>query len=258
MGLTAVIVQARMNSLRMPAKVMRRIGGRTILDYVLARCARIPDVDALVCATVNDRSCDPIAAEAVRVGVNVFRGDEYDVIARYRGAAEAVGADVVMRVTSDCPLIDPAVCGAVLRLRAECGVDYACNNMPPSWPHGLDCEAFTIDALRRADTLVTELAEREYPTRPMRTLPGWSRVSLLGPGGELAELRLTLDTPPDFALFEALLPRLRNADTATLAEIADVLRQNPALVALVAGQEVHHGLRRQAPTVSYTNYLPAL
>jgi spore coat polysaccharide biosynthesis protein SpsF len=255
---TALIVQARLNSSRLPGKVMLRIAGRTMLDYVLARCALVPGVDDLVCATVNDPSCDPIAAEAARLGVNVFRGDEYDVIARYRGAAEAVGADVVMRVTSDCPLIDPAVCGAVLRLRAEHGVDYACNNMPPSWPHGLDCEAFTLDALRRADAQVTELAEREYPTRPMRTLPEWSRVSLLGPGGELADLRLTLDTPADFALFEALLPRLRNADTAPVAEIADVLRQNPALAGLVAGQEVHHGLRRQAPTVSYTNYLPAL
>jgi spore coat polysaccharide biosynthesis protein SpsF (cytidylyltransferase family) len=237
---------------------MRRISGRTVLDYVLTRCAAVPGADVVVCATVDHPDCDPIVAEAERLGAAVFRGSENDVLSRYLGAAEAVGADTIMRVTSDCPLIDPAVCGAVLRLRAARGVDYGCNNMPPSWPHGLDCEAFTLTALRQVADDVREPIEREMLTRLMRTRPNYSRVSLLGPGGGWADMRLTLDTPADWAFFEALIPRLRDPDRTGLAEIAAVLSANPAVAALVAGQELHHGIRREASTVSYREYLPAL
>ena len=255
---TAIIVQARMNSTRLPSKVMRRIGGRTVLDYVLTRCAAVPGVDVVVCATVDHPDCDPIVAEASRLGATVFRGSEDDVLSRYRGAAESVGADVIMRVTSDCPLIDPKVCRAVLRLRVEKDVDYACNNMPPSWPHGLDCEAFTLAALRQVEGDVREPIEREMLTRLMRTRPNYSRVSLLGPDGEWANMRLTLDTPADWAFFEALIPKLHDPDRASLGEIAAVLRANPSIAALIVGQELHHGIRREAPTVSYREYLAAL
>jgi spore coat polysaccharide biosynthesis protein SpsF (cytidylyltransferase family) len=213
--------------------------------------------DVVVCATVDHPDCDPIAAEAARLGVHVFRGDEMDVVQRYLGAAGSVGADSVMRVTSDCPLIDPAVCDAVLRLFAERGVDYACNNMPPSWPHGLDCEAFSVAALRRADECMTDPVDREYPTRKMRSDPDWTRVSLLGPGGDWERMRLTLDTPADFAFFQAFIPRLPDADRASTAEVATVLRRDPSLAAMLEGVELHHGLRREAPTVPYTELLPA-
>lgn len=252
-----MIVQARMRSSRLPGKVMRRIAGRTILDYVLARCSRVPGVDRVVCATVDSADCDPIADEARRLGAVVFRGSEMDVIERYRRAAEAVGADTIMRVTSDCPLIDPSVCGAVLRLRKQRNTDYACNNMPPSWPHGLDCEAFTLDALKRADAATTG-EDREYPTRVMRSDARWSKVSLLGPGGDWTNMRLTLDTPADWAFFEALLPRLSDPVTATIAEIASIVRSDPALAKLVANETLHHGLRRETSAVPYTELLPAL
>jgi spore coat polysaccharide biosynthesis protein SpsF len=255
---TAVIVQARMNSSRLPGKVMRRIRGRTVLDYVITRCVAVPGVDTVVCATVDHPDCDPIAMESKRLGAVVFRGSEDDVMARYLGAAKTVAADTIMRVTSDCPLIDPAVCGAVLRLRAGSGVDYACNNMPPSWPHGLDCEAFTFDALHRADSEAREPIERENLTRIMRTRPGWSRVSLLGPGGDWEHMRLTLDTTADWDFFVGLIERLDDPDHASLPEIAAVVRANPQLAAIVAGQELHHGIRREAPTKPYTKYLPAL
>ncbi len=255
---SAMIVQARMGSTRLAGKVMRRIAGRTILDYVLTRCAAIPGIDTVVCATVDGPDCDPIAEEATRLGVKVFRGSEDDVLARYLGAAEALGADIIMRVTGDCPLVDPAVCGAVLKLHAQKHTDYACNNMPPSWPHGLDCEVFTIAALRRADSEAREPIERENPTRIMRTTAGWSRVSLLGPGGDWENLRLTLDTDADWAFFNGLIPRLTDPDRTSMAEIAAVLRANPQLTELLEGQQLHHGVRREAPTVSYQDFLPAL
>jgi spore coat polysaccharide biosynthesis protein SpsF (cytidylyltransferase family) len=247
-----------MNSSRLPGKVMRRIRGRTILDYVLSRSQAIPGIDVVVCATVDHPDCDLVAAEAKRLGAVVFRGSENDVLARYLGAAKAVAAETIMRVTSDCPLIDPAVCGAVLRLRARSGVDYACNNMPPSWPHGLDCEAFTFDALCRADREAQEPIERENLTRIMRTHPDWSRVSLLGPGGDWEQMRLTLDTTADWDFFVGLIGRLDDPDHVSLSEIAGVVRGDSRLAAINAGEELHHGVRRIAPTALYTEYLPSL
>jgi spore coat polysaccharide biosynthesis protein SpsF (cytidylyltransferase family) len=103
----AIIVQARYGSTRLPGKIMRPLGGATVLRRVLDRCARIPGADVVVCAIPDTDENEPVAAEAARAGAVVVRGDERDVLARYAKAASAVGADMVMRVTSDCPFIDP-------------------------------------------------------------------------------------------------------------------------------------------------------
>ena len=103
-----------------------------------------------------------------------------------------------------------------------------------------------------------EPIERENPTRVMRTKEGWSRVSLLGPGGHWDGMRLTLDTQADWAFFNALIPRLRDPDRASLSEINAVLCANPEIASLVAGEQLHHGIRREAPTKSYRDFLPAL
>jgi len=137
MSKTACIIQARLGSTRLPGKVLETLGDAPVLEHVLRRCQAIEGVDEVVCATVEGADGDAVATLADNLDIAVYRGSESDVLARYHGAAHAVGADVVMRVTSDCPLIDPEVCAAVLKLREEADADYAANNMPPSWPHGL-------------------------------------------------------------------------------------------------------------------------
>src|SRR6185437_5076101 len=107
------IVQARVGSTRLPGKVLERLGDAPVLEHVLRRCQAIAGVDAVVCATVAGKDGDAVASLAENLDVAVYRGSEHDVLARYHGAAHAVGADVILRVTSDCPLIDPEVCAAV-------------------------------------------------------------------------------------------------------------------------------------------------
>ena len=128
------IVQARMGSSRLPGKVLMPLAGMTVLEHVLRRCAQIDGVDCLICAVPDVAESKPIEDIARRCGALVSRGPETDVLSRYLGAAREHAVDVVMRVTSDCPLIDPEICGNVLRLRRDAAADYACNNMPRTFP----------------------------------------------------------------------------------------------------------------------------
>jgi spore coat polysaccharide biosynthesis protein SpsF (cytidylyltransferase family) len=208
MSKTACIVQARLGSTRLPGKVLEMLGDAPVLEHVLRRCRAIAGVDEVVCATVDGPDGDAVAALADRLDVANYRGSESDVLARNQGAAHAAGADIVMRVTSDCPLIDPEICAAVLKLRAEAGADYAANNMPPSWPHGLDCEAFTIDALDEAAATATAAEDHEHVTPWIRRNRAYQRVNLPGPGGGVVAQRWTLDYPEDLAFLRAVYERL--------------------------------------------------
>jgi spore coat polysaccharide biosynthesis protein SpsF (cytidylyltransferase family) len=227
MSKTACIIQARLGSTRLPGKVLEPLGDASVLEHVLRRCQAIDGVDTVVCATVEGADGDAVAALAESIDVPVYRGSEKDVLARYHGAAHMVGADVVMRVTSDCPLIDPEVCAAVLKLRVDAGADYAANNMPPSWPHGLDCEAFTIDALDEAAVTAVEPEDHEHVTPWIRRHHAFHRVNLAGPGGALTTQRWTLDYPEDLAFLRAVYQRLPggNAGRSWRAALAVVDRE---------------------------------
>ena len=237
MSRTAVIVQARMTSSRLPGKVMLDLSGRTVLWHVLTRCRAIAGADIVCCAVPDMPASDPIEREAETCGAVVFRGSELDVLDRYTKAAKAVAADIVMRVTSDCPVIDPALCERVLRARADAGAGYACNNMPRSWPHGLDCEAFTAQALYRAAAVATEPYDREHVTPWLRRAPEISRVNVAGPGGPAMDRRMTLDFPEDYGFFKALFAVLREPHKAGIEEIIAVLDAHPEITAINA---CHH------------------
>ena len=200
---TAVIVQARRSSTRLPDKVLLPLAGQPVLEHVLRRCHAIPGADLVVCAIPDSRDCDVLGDIAERSGAQVFRGSESDVLARHAGAARLAEADTVMRVTSDCPLIDPLVCGDLLALLKREGADYGNNNDPPGWPHGLDCEAMRTSALFRAEAEASEAFDREHVTPWIRRQPDFRFVKLTGPGTGVG-LRWTLDHPEDYAFFQAV------------------------------------------------------
>jgi spore coat polysaccharide biosynthesis protein SpsF (cytidylyltransferase family) len=230
---TAVIVQARMGSSRLPGKVLMRLGGESVLSHLLRRCRAIRGVDVVCCATTDAAEDDVVAEEAERAGAMVYRGSASDVLARYQAAAHAMGCDIVLRVTADCPLIDPHICASVLDLRLERTADFACNNMPPSWPHGLDCEAFTTALLDEAAGAARTTYEREHVTPWMRAAPHVSKVNLPGPGGAAADQRWTLDYPEDKAMFDALFAYLPERSTGfDWRAISDLIRAHPEIAAM--------------------------
>jgi glutamate-1-semialdehyde 2,1-aminomutase/spore coat polysaccharide biosynthesis protein SpsF len=232
---TAIIVQARFGSTRLPGKIVRPLGARTPLAYVLRRCARIPGADVVVCAVPTGTADDGVAELARACGAEIFRGPETDVLDRYLGAARAVGATTVMRVTSDCPLIDPTICGEVLAVLAASGADYVCNSLPPLWPHGLDCDAFSMAWLERAAAAANRAADREHVTLWLKRNPALTRINLDGPGGGIERHRWTLDFVEDLAFFRALWSVMgEGAGDAGTATILAMLDAHPEVVALNA------------------------
>lgn len=244
MARLAAIVQARMTSTRLPGKVLERIGGRTVLDHVLSRCARIPGVSVVCCAAPEGAEHDAVAAEAERAGARVVRGPENDVLERYRLAADACEADVALRVTSDCPLIDPQLCAAVADAVASGRAAYAANNLTRGWPHGLDVEAFTRALLERAAREAKEPYQREHVTPWMRTASDVARENLAGPGGAVAELRVTLDFPEDLAFLRAVFEASPTPEgPASVADLVALLEGRADLLEINAA---HGGKSRPA------------
>ena len=194
----------------MPGKVLLALpNGRTVIDEVLLRCRLIPGIDCGVVAVSDDPLSDLIARHIeifhrlAPQRFSVVRGSEDDVLSRYIRAAEEVKADTIMRVTSDCPLIDPNVCGQVLQAYKETGADYCCNFLPErTWPHGYDCEVFPRRLLYRA----ADANEEDYPGNKggvdvwMIEAPGVKRHSIQKPGKSEGHRRLTLDTIEDLRL----------------------------------------------------------
>ncbi len=238
MSRSICIVQARMASTRLPGKVLLQLAGRTVLSHVLERCGAIPGIDAVCCATPEDADCNPVAAEAKRCGAEVFRGSERDVLDRYYGAAKTLHADYILRVTSDCPLIDPELCGRVLAEVTSDGADFAVNNMPVSWPHGLDCEAFTFALLERTSREAQAPMEREHVSLFMRHASGVRRANVAAEGKDISRHRWTLDLPRDYAFFDALFPRLPEGPEGWDYRVPLVLVEaDPELAAINAGHQ---------------------
>lgn len=230
---TAIIVQARYGSSRLPGKAILPLGDGTVLAQVIARCAGIAELSAVICAVPDTADSDPVAEEAERCGALVVRGAEQDVLARYAKAARAADADIVMRITSDCPFVDPMICSRVLSLLAR-GADYASLDMPATWPHGLDCEAFPARLLYAAEDQAEDPFEREHVT-PWIRARAKPKATLTGPGAPFHLLRWTLDWPEDYRFLQAAHAALgENARYASAADLASLCVRRRDIVAINA------------------------
>jgi spore coat polysaccharide biosynthesis protein SpsF len=191
------IVQARMGSTRLPGKVLLPLNGHTVVGEVLTRCKQIKGIDRVICAIPDTKENDNLEIEAEKY-CKVVRGPEHDVLSRYFMALPPGSTDV-MRITADCPLISPELCGAVLQKLIDARADYASNIDPRSFPQGMDCEAFTANLLLTA-YIHAGPHEREHVTTWMRSA-NIRRVNVSSPWR--LEGRLTLDTWDDYQTIRA-------------------------------------------------------
>lgn len=211
---TVAIVQARMGSTRLPGKVLRPLGGRPMLTHVVERLRHARRLAGVVVATSTLAQDDPIVPVATDAGAEVFRGDEQDVLGRYVGAAEMFRADVIVRVTADCPLIDPDVVDEAVGLYAVTPdeLDYVSNTMERTYPRGLDVEVFPRRILIDLHGCSTSADEREHVTLHLLHHPDHYRVAHVRSVENHARHYWTVDTAADFELMERIYEALYAAN----------------------------------------------
>jgi spore coat polysaccharide biosynthesis protein SpsF len=206
------IIQARMTSTRLPGKVLMDLAGRPMLAQLLARVKRCRLVDEVVVATTVNAADDPVVATARDEGIRWFRGSESDVLGRYLGAAREARADIVVRITADCPLVDPEVSDRVieaLTARAD-AFDYASNVLRRTYPKGLDTEAFWRDALERAARQARSDYAREHVTPYFyRERPDLFLLCSVTDDTDASDLSWTVDRREDLELVRRMYEDLR-------------------------------------------------
>jgi spore coat polysaccharide biosynthesis protein SpsF len=259
------LVQARMGSTRLPGKVLMDIGGMSMLGRVVRRVQRTRLVQQTIVAATRESADEPIVRECEHLGVEVVRGSEQDVLDRFYQAASFCGATSVVRITSDCPLIDPGVIDRVVRAFQRHGPDYASNVLRRTYPRGLDTEVISYSALERAWREAIEPYQRVHVTPYLYQHP--ERFRLLSVtrwtgaaappshasqpatrsrrlSADAGQHRWTVDTQEDLSFVQEVYRRLGNDDSFRWTDVLDLLAQDPALAELnrsVRQKGLHEG-----------------
>lgn len=194
-----------MGASRLPGKPLKNVLKRPLLSYQIERLKQVKSCDQILVATTVDEKDDPIVALCKKEKISYFRGSELDVLDRYYQAAKAFKADIVIRVTGDCPLIDPEIIDQVISYYKESKLDYVSNSLERTYPRGLDTEVFSFALLERAAIEATLEEEREHVTLFFYTHPELFSLGCLKHSSDLSFHRWTVDTVEDFDLVSRLL-----------------------------------------------------
>jgi glutamate-1-semialdehyde 2,1-aminomutase len=224
------IVQARMGSTRLPNKVMKQIAGVPLIELLLKRLAQAAEVDEIVVATSVDGRNQPLEDCVTALGYRCYRGSENDVLDRFYQAAKLAAADVVIRITGDCPLVDPALVDTMVRRFKEADVDYYSNTSPPSYPDGLDTEIFTFAALERAMQEAESAFEREHVTPYLREGDRFRQQSMAY-SENLSGLRWTVDESADFEVISNIFCHFSPDIHFGWLQVLELQRSQPELFA---------------------------
>jgi spore coat polysaccharide biosynthesis protein SpsF len=241
-GGTVAIIQGRMSSSRLPGKILMDIGGEPMLIRVVSRVRRAHAVDQVVVATTDDPSDDPVETLCHSRGIPVYRGNLYDVLDRFYQASVLYQANTVIRVTADCPLIDPGEIDHVVQAFNEQDVDFAANRLPLPWkrtyPIGLDTEVCKFDALDRAWHEAKEPHHREHVMPYLYEESGRFNVLVMDYPVNYGELRWTVDTPQDLEVIRLIYQHFSNRDDFSWLEVVGLYQRHPELAKM--NDQVNH------------------
>jgi len=248
------IIQGRMSSSRLPGKILADIAGQPMLQRVFARTSRSATVTETIFATTTDPNDDPVAEYCDFSGIPFTRGSQFDVLDRYYQTAKQMKADVVVRITGDCPLIDPSLIDDVVNTLLEDEYDFVCNRLPPPWhrtyPIGLDVEACTFKVLEKAWREAKEPHHREHAMpyfyegvelsvvsrqRSEGVSARGFRIALLNHTTDFGDYRWTVDTPEDLEFLREVYARFNGRDDFTWKEVLDLVHDEPKLMGINAG-----------------------
>jgi spore coat polysaccharide biosynthesis protein SpsF len=248
------IIQGRMGSSRLPGKILADIAGQPMLQRVFIRTSRAATVNETIFATTTDSTDDPVEEYCDFSGIPFTRGSLYDVLDRYYQTAKESKADAVVRITADCPMIDPVLIDDVVNTLLDSEYDFVCNRLPPPWhrtyPIGLDVEACTFKVLAKAWKEAKEPQHREHAmpyfyegvelTRQSRTLetgisPRGFKVALLHHTTDFGDYRWTVDTPEDLEFMRQVYRRFDGRDDFSWKDVLDLVHNEPQLMEINAG-----------------------
>ncbi len=251
------IIQARMGSSRLPGKVLLDLAGKTMIQRVIERTRQARTLTAVTIATTTDTSDDPIAAFAVSISVPFTRGSVHDVLDRYYRAARTHASDVVVRITADCPLIDPALVDQAVTTLLNGGYDFVANRLPPpfsrTFPIGLDVEVCTFAALERAWMEADQPFHHEHvmpfiyegvklnaenPILNTGISPRGFKIALLNHQPDHGSQRWTVDTPEDLEFVRKLFGYLKDKNDFTWYDVLAIVQKHPELAKINA--QVRH------------------
>lgn len=236
------IVQARMSSNRLPGKVMKEILGKPMIGHLLERLSLPKRIDKIILATSDLSENDELCEYMQIIGVNVYRGSEEDVLDRFYQAAKQYNPEAIVRITGDCPLIDPKVCDEVIEAFKKSKFDYA--KMGPTFAEGLDCEVFTLQALEKAWKEAELKSEREHVTLYFYNHPNLFRTLILNNKTDDSRYRLSVDEERDFQVVKAVFEHFKQKGKTYffINEIKTFLDANSHIFEVNAGIVRNEGL----------------
>jgi glutamate-1-semialdehyde 2,1-aminomutase len=217
-----------MGSTRLPNKVMKLIGGIPMIELLLSRLSRATLIDQIVVATSVDERNRPLVDHVRKLGYSCEKGSENDVLDRYVSAARAHHADVVVRITGDCPLVDPGLVDECIRRFTAAGVDYFSNISPPTYPDGLDIEVCTFDALEQANQQTSKPFDHEHVTPYLRE-SGMFKTASMQYSRDLSALRWTVDEPVDFMVIDKVFQYFHPRTDFTWGDVLALQQQHPEI-----------------------------
>jgi spore coat polysaccharide biosynthesis protein SpsF len=228
MSNTVAIIQARLGSNRLRGKVLTDLAGQPMIHWVVRRVQRAKTINQVIIATTDQPHDRPLVDYCKLLGWPVFAGPEHDVLTRYLQAAELFSATEIVRITSDCPLIDPALIDDVVNLFKQSNdIDYCCNFFPNrTFPRGLDAECLSLEALQKADTLAATSELREHVTLAIYRNPARFRIASVTSHQDFSDLRWTVDTKDDLELIRAILTAFRD-DRFSWQDVVHAYHQHP-------------------------------
>jgi glutamate-1-semialdehyde 2,1-aminomutase len=237
------IVQARMGSTRLPNKAMKPVSGVPMIELLLTRLARARTVDQIVLATSTEVANQSLVDHVRQMGFSVEQGSENDVLDRFIQAAQAHQADVIVRITGDCPLVDPELVDAAIHEFMKMGVDYFSNTSPPTYPDGLDIEVCSFQALKQANEETSKPFDREHVTPYLREGERFRRGSMLN-AEDLSALRWTVDEPSDFQVIENVFQHFLPRTDFSWQQVLELQLSQPGIF-----QDNQHLIRNEGATM---------
>ncbi len=223
------IIQARMGSTRLPAKVLMEIEGKSILLYCLEQASKSKLINKIIVASTINQNDEILIEKVKNYGYDVFAGSEDDVLDRYYQAAKKFGTKVIVRLTSDCPLIDPQIMDNVIKTFQEIKCDYCSNVQPPTFPDGYDVEVFSFKALERAWKETKLMSEREHVTPFLWKNNKKFKIVNVENDEDLSHLRITVDEKEDFILIEEIIKKIKKSPIY-LKDILKLFKEEPELL----------------------------